>query len=232
MAKVLRFRYTFAMLSVSEFAREANLSTARVRTLAASGQLLSKKLGNQWIILSSPAERVKLKGRPLSQHSFDDLALLLDNKERDLSSDRKRRARVRVSELGRQGMDWVERHIVRADETVKTYVTDSSTLKDLALLKDFAPTGTSNDSTHVFGGIIHAYVPLKKLRRVELVYQLREAPLSESNVVLRAVDVIPPMSTLRLVCDLAYERDVRATTEAARMLEGLLESVLVLNQMV
>lgn len=221
--KALRYRYTFVMLSVSEYAREANLSTARVRSLAASGQIPSKKLGHQWVILSPPHERFKPGGRLLSQRSLDALSWFLEGAEETLPPHEKNRARLRAQQLRREKMAWIDRHLLRAGERVKTYAVSPSVLGQISESGGVRPTGTSDENTHVFGSLLHAYVPAKKLRKIELVYSLKEVSLSEANLILRVVDSLPQMSKLRLICDLAFEQDPRAYAESRHMLEKFLE---------
>ncbi len=71
--------------------------------------------------------------------------------------------------------------------------------------------------------LLHAYIPAKKLRKIELVYNLTEVSFSEANLILRVVDSLPQMSKLRLICDLAFEQDPRAYAESRRMFGKLLE---------
>lgn len=211
------------MISVSEYAREANLSTARVRSLAASGQIPSKKLGHQWVILSAPHERFKPGGRLLSQRSLDALSWFLEGAEEALSPHEKSRAKLRSQQLRREKMAWVDKHLLRADERVKTYTVSPSVLGQISESNNVRLTGTSDESSHVFGSLLHAYIPAKKLRKIELVYNPKEVSLSEANLILRVVDSLPQMSKLRLICDLAFEQDPRAYAESRRMLGKLLE---------
>lgn len=213
------------MFTVTEYAREANLSTARVRALAASGQIPSKKIGNQWVILASPSERNKPRGRLLSQKSFDNLALLLEGIKQPLTPDEKRYTLRRAQKLKEQQIRWAEEHSLRSDETVKSYSVPSHALDKLTQVEGLVLTGTSHENTHVFGDILHAYIPLKKLRKVELIYQLQQAPLYQANVILRAVERSPIITMLKLICDLAYEKEARASTEAQRLLKGLLDGM-------
>lgn len=210
------------MLTVAQYAQESGLSLARVRSLAASGRLPAQKLGRQWILLSHPRERVFSQGRPLSQGSFDKLALFLEGQSEDLSPDDRRRAKERAEKVRDKKMAWVKAHARRPDELVKSYFLPSDSLEKISGLKDIEVTGSSHEKSRVFGNLLHAYLPQKKLRRLELIYGLQEAPLAQANLILRAVDFLPPMSRLRLICDLAYEKDPRADLEAQKLLEALL----------
>lgn len=210
------------MLTVAQYAQESGLSAARVRSLAASGRLPAHKLGRQWVLLSNPRERVFSQGRPLSQGSFDKLALFLEGQSEDLSPDDRRRAKERAEKIKEDKMAWVKAHARRPDELVKSYFLPSDSLEKISGLKEIEVTGSSHEKSRIFGNLLHAYVPRKKLRRLELIYGLQEVPLAQANLILRAVDFLPPVSRLRLICDLAYEKDPRADIEAQRLLEALL----------
>lgn len=212
------------MFSVSEFAQATNLSPARIRQLAAEGKLHAKKLGNQWIIKDQPQNHHSQNGRRLTQTSFDNIALLAGGDSQQLTPNQRRRAKERLKTLSQEKLQWAEKHTVRSNEIIKTYSASAKALQKLNHENYLTKTGTSSPKTHVFGDLLHAYIPTNKLRKTELIYDLKEIPLSQANVVLRVVAEMPSISILRLTCDLIYEQDPRANSEAEKLLQGFLES--------
>lgn len=191
--------------------------------MAVTQQLKAQKLGGRWVIFDEPVPGKKATGRRLSQSSFDSLALSLEGIPQELTPDQRRHVKARIRKIRQEKIAWAESHVRRAQETIKTYSASPEVVQELSTLTEVLATGTSNRMTHVFGNMAHAYVPEKKLRKIELIYKLKEVPQQQANVIFRVVEHLPRVSKLRLVCDLIDEQDPRAYKEATRLLNELLE---------
>lgn len=78
-------------------------------------------------------------------------------------------------------------------------------------------------STH---GLVEAYVRPGELRRLRALYGLSPAQGPRWNVLLRAIDRLPPPSRLRMAADLLDAGDPRSVTEASRVVRELAEEAL------
>jgi len=102
--------------------------------------------------------------------------------------------------------------------------------EDLQLLArdpHLQPTGISDYRQHLSShNLFEAYVQKDEMRRLRAEYGLSPQSGPEWNVLLRAIDKLPPATGLRASVDLAESADPRSVAEASRIARNLAEAAL------
>ena len=204
MAESFRFRYDSAMMSVQEYAQEAQVSERSVRARLERGMLQGRKLGSRWVVDALPAAHRSNAGRPISFEAFNALARYCDGQSSVLSAEERRRAKERASAIQVQGPASVERY--RARRGLKVHHLQ-------------APPGISSDISQVYGSMVDTYVSSQNLENIIFLYNLLPASADSANVILRECDEPPHILPLHVAVDLLDLGDPRSSAEAEHILQ-------------
>jgi hypothetical protein len=214
--------------SVADYAAEADVSERRVRKLAESGKIDAFKVGRAWIIrepVSKHAQRRKSGGRPLTEESAWELALMLDGYVAE--SHRPSRARARINqlkhdqslrdELGAWLVDRAEARHFRAQP---------GDLGDMREDNRLLATGVSHPDSGLLQAQEHeAYVVRQEFQDVVDDYMLMPSTPDKSNVILRVISgPVAPRAVPRLLiaADLMDRGTAREHAAAREIVEKAL----------
>ncbi|UEJ81511.1 helix-turn-helix domain-containing protein [Brachybacterium halotolerans subsp. kimchii] len=211
------------MLTVSDFARRAGISSRAVRQRIQAGTLEAQRAGRAWLLPESalPAA-ARRPGRRLSVQSFDQLAAYMDLDDGALAADERRRARERATMLRERGLDRVVEFARRSGLVVRHLFASDDDLAELRAEGRLVPTGVSHPDAEVYGPVIDAYVSSVDCRDIELFHLLEPVDRSRSNVILRVQDPPPVVRRLHVIADLLDDRTERSRLEAERLFAELM----------
>ncbi len=208
--------------SVTEYAQETGISVRRVRQLAESGQISAVKLGHAWVVeepVFKHAQRRAMGGRPLSEESVWELALMLDGYA--ANSHRPSRARERIANLRRDPRLRGELNawMVNRAQTGH-YKVQPRDLPDLRKDGRLLATGASHPASGLLQAQEHeAYVLVKDLSEVVEDHLLIPSSTGRSNVILRAINApalpraVPRLIIAADLLDRGGPREVSAAKE-------------------
>lgn len=208
--------------SVGEYAQEAGISVRRVRQLAESGQISAAKLGNAWVIeepVFKHAPRRAAGGRPLSEESTWELALMLDGYA--ANPHRPSRARERIERLRRDPQLRSELNSWMVNRAhIGHFRVQPRDLPDLRGDERLLPTGASHPASGLLQAQEHeAYILLRDLPEVVHDYLLIPSSAGRANVTLRAINApalpraIPRLMIAADLLDRGGPREISAAQE-------------------
>jgi len=216
-----------AELSVSEAARAAGLSHARVGQLVRSGEVQSRMVGNQHIIVDANAllSRPRRVGRPLSERSAWALLFIADGQRHDWMSPKDvYRARAHLSRISVDPAPEVALQALvrnRAERLAFRAQEPSSLLDDDELILSGLSDARAGMSA---GSDVEAYVHVDDLRKIVRRHLLIESSDAQANVWLH-VALLVPASPLRLqvAADLAEHGGPRERNRAREIIQRVLK---------
>ena len=211
------------MQSVSDYAKNAGVSSRSVRARLERGSLRGEKFAGRWMVLDSPRNHRSLSGRKISMSSFNQLAAYIDDHTVAITPAARRRAKERAQVLAHTGLKALERYQERSGMKVHYFRADPSNLEKLRHESALQMTGVSHDISEVYSSFIDAYVKTWDLET--MVYKYRLEPrlsVREANVLLREVEELPHIYSLHIALDLLDLRDARSRSEAERLLGKVL----------
>lgn len=206
------------MLSVTEYARRAQITPRAVRARIERGTLAAEKAGGLWWVREDAVRSLRRPGRRLSAASFDQLAACFDEDDRVLTPDERRRARERVHRIHAGGLRQVQTYARRSDMEVRAFVASMADLDELQTDERIVRTGVSHPSAEVYGPVLDGYVTREDAEDIELVHLLAPAVDGKQNVRLRIVPEVPDVRLLHVIADLLDDRHARSRSEAERLL--------------
>ncbi|MGP9503903.1 hypothetical protein ACT3TS_17025 [Specibacter sp. AOP5-B1-6] len=214
--------------SVAKYAQETGISERRVRQLAESGQISAAKLGNVWVIeepVFTHAQRRAAGGRPLSEESTWELALMLDGYA--AKSHRPSRARERIESLRRDPQLRRELNAWMVNRAhVGHFRVQPRDLPDLRGDERLLVTGVSHPASGLLQAQEHeAYVLLSDLPKVVEDYMLIPSSTGRSNALLRAINAhsLPRAAPrLMIAADLLDRGGPREISAAQKILDEAL----------
>jgi len=218
-----------AELSVSEAARAAGLSHARVRQLVRSGEVPSRVVGNQHVIIDPSAllSRPSRAGRPLSERSAWALLMIADGQRHDWMSPKDvYRAKAHLSRIASDPAPEVALQALvrnRAKRLAFRAQEPSSLLNDDELL----PSGLSDARAGMSAGSdVEAYVHVDDLRKIVRRHLLVESSGADANVWLHVAPLVPA-SPLRLqvAADLAEHGGPRERSRSREIVRDVVKDV-------
>lgn len=217
-------------LPAADAARSLGLSLQRVRALVAADELPGQKVAGRWFVDRSAVERrirdPKLSGRPHSPaHAWGLIALAEGELPTWLDASNRSRLRRLLREHDLQD---ILPSLVRRGRRLELRA-HASDLPRLEAEPDMVRTGVSAASEHnleiVAPGVLEAYVPARRLSRLERRYRLK--PSADANVILHVVDGPWPFAPgqriaprLAAVLDLLDHDDERSRRAAQRALKS------------
>jgi hypothetical protein len=227
------------LVSVSDAAEALRLNRARVRALAASGELTAQKIGGVWLIdpasIEQRREHPSPAGRPLSAANAWRVLLLASGEEIDKHADPVARWRVRDA-LDRRGLAGLRRRLRRHAE-VHYFWGLPGELRRLRERDDVMVAGVSAAAGHhlklLSGDRVDVYVSASQAPGVERAHALQPAAGAEANVVLRVVpdDAWPLLAGRRMAplaaiaIALAEDPDPRAARVGREVIEQVNQRV-------
>jgi excisionase family DNA binding protein len=220
-------------VSIQEAAKDLSLSPARVRVMAARGQLAATKIGNRWLVERAAIEKRRRdgahEGRRFTSRNAWALLLLAAGEEVDgldpsVRSRLKRALRVEgIERLGPRLGHRARLLSFRAHPGEIPYLVD-----DPALVRSGVSAAAAQDFDLVSGREADGYLQESKLERLVEQHALVSAG-PDGNVRLRLVpDQVWPVIAKRAIAprpavalDLAEESDPRSAEAGRRVLREL-----------
>jgi excisionase family DNA binding protein len=220
-------------VSIPEAARALGLSAARVRNMAAHGQLDASKIGDRWLVERAAVEerrrREAVVGRPFAPRNAWALLLLASGKEVE-GIDPSVRSRLRRA-LRVEGLQELAPRLARRAE-VRSYNAHPGEVSYLFKRSNLIRSGISAAGAYkldiVSGKEVDGYIRESSLRSLVKRHVLSEAG-SDGNVRLRVVDKeswpflagarIAPLAAVAL--DLAEDPDPRSARAGRKALMDL-----------
>jgi len=222
------------LVDVGAAARELDLHPSRVRSLIADGALRADKVGGRWLVhwdsvVSRRREPVP-SGRPLTARNA--WALLLDSSGEPLPDDVDPMTRWRLRQALRyQGLVAARRRLDRRARVHRLWALPGELRalrgEDVLVLTGSSAAGALKLEL-VAPDAIDAYLPARHVDEIVGAHALEQAPLSRSNVTLRAVPDeawvlnarrVAPQSAVAV--DLASYADPRSSQVGMELLERL-----------
>lgn len=181
-----------AFISVSDAAEALNLSSARVRLLAANGDLPAEKIGGRWVVESVGVERRRRRGsssgRPFIPRNAWAVLGLASGEEVD-AIDAAARARLRRA-LSLEGLGALSLRLVQRAEVVRYRAHPGEVahlLADSRLVASGVSAARGLGLDLVAAREADGYVRASSLDEVVEEHVLSPAVMGEANVVLRIV---------------------------------------------
>lgn len=220
-------------VSIPEAARVLGLSAARVRNMAAHGQLHAVKIGNRWLVERAAVEerlrREAVGGRPFAPHNAWALLLLASGEDVE-GIDPSVRSRLRRA-LRMEGLGELAPRLARRAE-VRSYNAHPGEVSYLFEHPDLVHSGISAAGAYKLGVAsgkeVDGYISEPSLKSLGKRHALSEAG-PEANVRLRVVDNnswsfladarIAPLAAVAL--DLAEDPDPRSASAGRKALVDL-----------
>ncbi|MCC2313629.1 hypothetical protein [Cellulomonas xiejunii] len=215
-----------AEMTVSEAARAAALSPARVRALVNAGRVPSRKVGNQHLVdVNALLAMPRRPGRPMSPRMAWALLLLTDDQRPEW---------VAPGDVYR-----VERHLDRLASDPAPELLLQALVRNRATRHAYgaqAPDGLRHDDQLVLSGLsdsraglaaaadVEAYVQDDDLRGVVRRHLLVAASDARANVWLHSAPFVPPSSLrLQVAADLAEHGGPRERQRARDIIRAAVE---------
>lgn len=227
------------LVSVSDAAEVLELDRSRVRALAASGELSSRKIGGVWLIdrasIEQRREHPAPAGRPLSASNAWRVLLLASGEGFDEDADPVVRWRLRDA-LDRRGLDGL-RGLLRRHAEPQSFWGLAGELRRLRERDDVVLAGTSAAGGHhldlLSGDRVDLYVSVSRAPGLEREHALQPVVGAEANVVLRLVpdEAWPLLAGRRLAplaavaIGLAEAPDPRAARVGREVIERISQHV-------
>lgn len=220
-------------VSIAEYADAAGITPRAARMRAAQGRIDAKRIGNTWVIphheLAAAARDGKAPpGRAISRDAFERLAAFLEGEDEHLTPDQRRQAKRLAARLRvRENLRALSRIGRNRGGVPHGFRASPEDLQILAIDPHLQPTGISDYRQRLSShNLLEAYVPKHQLRRLRAEYGLSPVSGPAWNVLLRAIDELPPAMGLRASVDLAEASDPRSLAEASRIARSLAEAAL------
>lgn len=217
-------------VSVSEYAQRHGISPQRARALAAQGRLDARKVGTQWLVSDSGADRIARRaGRPPSIETAWAAALALEPASTyDTLDPQRRRAVLRMV---RQIDDAAGSHRLRLA------ISATANRGDLHFVRAADPANLADDRRVSRSGMAWSRSPLRSVDNIDLYvrggdwdslrrdHALVQVPRSRANVRIRSVpatvDLGRDVPALVAAADLGEVASPRAIAAAKQVLDGL-----------
>ena len=223
---LFRFRYTYVMHSVSEFAKVKDLSPQRVRVLAESGAIPARRVGGRWIIDDAAMSWEPRASRPLSKRSAWLLIHALNHCGQVLPGilpAEKSRLLRHLEVLRRSDSPAAMlRSWLSSRASVYDVVASSEALRHMHGDKRLVLSGISDERSFMAANAqLEAYVNEKDLDAVRNHYFL--VPGERNNVRLHVVSGEPDVGIGLVAADLSDWSGPREDAQAARLITEALK---------
>lgn len=214
------------MLTVEEYAQKAGISGRAVRAKAQKGLIQARKMGNQWLIQEDPSfSEFILAGRPISAHAFNQLALMADGYQQNMSPQARHRTRQRLERLKREGVSQLQNYRRRAGMTIRYFSLNPQELATLYQEMGSSLTGVSHPDSGLGASLVDAYVETEELLDLELFYTFKPALKESHNVRLRLGEKPRIITRLHVATDLQDDLNPRALKASKVLFEKIVREV-------